>query len=112
MATHMDVIRASVGTATIEASALATNMAVALTRDEIVTAKAGFWKSRIRRFPLNDLVSVREIPTPGISTLTLRFSGALRALTILFSARAEGFDSLVARLRQRLQDAEGARRPG
>lgn len=103
MKTPMDAVHSAIAADAIEASALATNMAIVLTNDEIVTGKSGLWRHRIKRFPLCDLVSVREFADPRMSTLALKFVGTGRSLMILYDPQsAAGITTIIARLRQRL----------
>lgn len=103
MATHMDVVREAVAADAIEASALATNMAVALAGDEIVTGKAGIWRRRLCRYRLCDLALVREFPDARMTTLTLKFDNPSRSLMLTYGpGEAAEFESIIVKLRQRL----------
>lgn len=104
MATHMDVVREAVAAEAIEASALATNMAVALSGDEIITGKAGIWRRRLHRYPLCDLALVREFPDARMTTLTLKFENPSRSLMLTYGpGTAVDFERIIQKLRQRLK---------
>ena len=107
MPTNLDVIRGALAGVPMRVSAAAMGKAVAVTDDEVVTARAGLfgrWGRKIERYPLHALAAVTAIPNPSASLLTLEFQGQPPSkLMLMFEPTAQAaFHELVGILEERL----------
>jgi hypothetical protein len=102
MATNLEALRESIDPSTIRAAGEAARVAVGLTDDELITARASGLggRPRLERYPLNALSKLRVSPSPSATKLELSFDGTPpQFLALMYDADARAdFDRIVALL--------------
>lgn len=107
MSKHLDFLFEEVERSAIRVSAEGFGLAVALTEDQLITAKAGIIRrwGKVERFPLSSLVALRSMPNPSANLLQIQFaegSGG-RVLTIMYPPESSAaFDQIIGFLQGRL----------
>jgi hypothetical protein len=90
----------------IRAAAEAMGRAVAITADELITAKSGLlgrWGNRVERYPLSALRDVQLLPNPAAALLALQFEGR-PSVTLMFGLHAQSdLERLLALLQGQLE---------
>lgn len=79
MSRNLDLVRSSVGAANCRAAAAGSGIAVAVTDDEVVMAKAGLfgrWGQRVNRYKLDRLTHVGHTPNSFGHALCLEFDNS------------------------------------
>jgi hypothetical protein len=107
MSNHMELMKSAIDASAVKVAAEGIRMAVALTDDELVTARAGFlgrWGSKVERFSLGSLSDVRFVPNPSANLLQLEFNGSPpKSLIVMFEPKAAGaFEPIIHSLRERV----------
>ncbi len=104
MSKHMDLVRTAVASDRVRAFGEAMGRAVAVTGDELVTARAGFFRggNKVERHPLDRMTSMRVLPNPHASLIEVSFEDSA-ALKLMFQPPArEHFERIVEVLREHL----------
>lgn len=117
MSKHLDFLYQSVDPASILVRAEGFGLAVALTREELIIAKAGILRrwGKLERFSLTSLVGLRVVPNPSANLLQLKFSQgeSSRVLTVMYPPEsAAAFERLVGFLQGRLDEAQSGETHG
>lgn len=111
MSRDLELVRASIEPGRCVAAAAGVGIAVAITEDELVTAKAGLfgrWGKKVDRFKLERLTYVGHTPNAFGHALCVQFddSADLR-FTIRFEPWAnEAFAPIIATLKERLRKSK------
>lgn len=111
MSKHLNFLLEHVDSSAIRATAEGFGLGVALTEDELVTAKAAIIRrwGKVERFPLTSVVGLRTVPNPSANLLQVEFSegGSTRVLTLMYSSEsAPAFERIIGFLRERLADRQ------
>lgn len=107
MSRDLELVRSQVEADRCRGAAAGVGIALAITDDEVVTAKAGLfgWGQKVRRFNLDRLTYVGHTPNSYGDALCVQFDNAtdLR-FTIRFEPWArEAFAPIIAALKQRVE---------
>jgi hypothetical protein len=107
MSVHLELVHQSIDPSSIRASAEGIRVAVAVTDEELITAKAGVIKrwSKVERFSLSDLSGLRTVPNPSANLLQVEFSdgSSKRVVAIMYPPQSvSAFEQITAYLRKRL----------
>lgn len=111
MSRDLDLVRSSIDSGRCLAAAAGVGLALAITEDELVTAKSGLfgWGKRIDRYKLDRLTYVGHTPNSYGHALCVQFDNSpdLR-FTVRFEPWAkEAFAPIIATLKERVR----ARKP-
>jgi hypothetical protein len=108
MSKHMAYLRKKTEADAIRTCAEAMGLAVALTADELITARGGFLGrgGRLDRYPLSAVTGIRALPNPHASLLEVELSDK-RSITFMYERCASAdFERLAQMLRVRISGAE------
>jgi hypothetical protein len=105
MSNNLKTIRDTVGADKIRADGDAIGLGVAITDDELVTARAGLATRgpTVQRFSLNSLTKLRVLPNPHANLVEIEFAGKPpKSVTFMYDARtAKDLEGVVGILRER-----------
>jgi len=89
MANHSEIIDREIGRDKVRAQANARTASIAVTDDEVVVAKAGWFSKKLDRYPRSALESVRLLPANGSEMLAISFQDQA-SVSLLFDLASKG----------------------
>lgn len=109
MSKHLEALKKRAAGEALRAVGEGMGVAVGVTQDELITAKAKLFGAKVERFPLRQVSAVRTIPNPAANVLGLDFStNPPRTVTVMYEADAQtAFTTIISILKEYLPVEKG-----
>ena len=102
MSKHLEALKTSAAGEPLRAVGEGMGVAVGVTNDDFITAKAKLFGAKVERFPLRAVSAMRTIPNPAANVLGIDFSTTPpRTVTVMYEGDAqEAFTAIIAILEE------------